>query len=183
MLRRHQIRNLRPCAPWGRLKEPCAVSRGDDGYSRPLAGNDHTAGRGGIVTEVLRLGSDERALLARPGVDVVAPSLTDLIGPLETVVPGQHGPRTLHRIALTSIGRRDRLGGRTASQGKRQCGNEESGAWWHRSCLPCVWVSVPQQRALAGDWICYHQSGPSPYGSIRNSHYACHHPVLVLIIT
>ena len=77
MLRRHQVRALRPCAPWGRRKEPCAVSRGDDGCSRPLAGNDHTAGRGGIVAEVLRLGSDERALLARPGVDVVVPSFTE----------------------------------------------------------------------------------------------------------
>jgi hypothetical protein len=77
MLRRHQVRDLRPCEPWGRLKEPWAVSRGDDGCSRPLAGNDHTAVRGGIVAEVLRLGSDDRALLARPGVDVVAPSLTE----------------------------------------------------------------------------------------------------------
>src|SRR5215831_17375688 len=76
-LRRHQGRALRLCAPWGRLTEPCAVSRGDEGGSRPLAGNDHTAGRGGIVAEVLRLGSDERALLARPGVDVVVPSLTE----------------------------------------------------------------------------------------------------------
>ena len=68
---------LRPSEPWGRLKEPGAVSRGDDRWSRPLAGNDHTAVRGGIVAEVLRLGSDDRALLARPGVDVVAPSLTE----------------------------------------------------------------------------------------------------------
>src|SRR5262245_49109516 len=55
MLRRHQGRDLRPGAPWGRLKEPGAVSWGDEGSSRPLAGNDHTAVRGGIVAEVLRL--------------------------------------------------------------------------------------------------------------------------------
>src|SRR5262252_11249268 len=104
-------------------------------WSRPLAGNDHTAVCGWIVAEVLRLRRDERALLARLGVDIVAPSLTEFIGPLETVLPGQHTPRTFHGIALASIGCRDRLGGRTASPSEHEQGNEESGVWWHRSGL------------------------------------------------
>src|SRR6516165_6184474 len=104
MLRRHPVRDRHPCAPWGRRKEPGAVSRGDDGRSRPLAGNDHTAVRGGMVAEVLRLGSDERTLLARPGVALVVPPLTALIGLLETALPRQHAARTFHVIALAPIG-------------------------------------------------------------------------------